>query len=316
VRSVRVWPCAIAQTGTVVGHRSAALQSVQLQLRVLPQLGRTRRLTNERQDFFQREAVLKQVAAALRRLRADDVDYITFVGQGEPLLCASLGWLIRAAKSLTSLPVAVITNGALLSDSDVRIEVLPADVVIPTVDAADRALFGRINRPHTSLRLESLLQGLRDFRQEYSGLLWIEVMLVAGLNDDDGHLARLGESLRSLSPDAIQINVPIRPPAEPWVKVPGEDRIEAALAAFGDKAQVVAPYLGKVNFAGGGDLGDSILDIIQRHPIPERDLYEALGGYGLQQVAVTLERLQDEGQAHRREHLGHAFWTYSGDRAA
>ena len=280
------------------------------------QPGRTRRLTTERQDFCPREAILKQTEAALQRLGVDEVNYITFVGQGEPLLCASLGWLIRAVKSLTSLPVAVITNGALLSDADVRVEVLAADVVIPSVDAADPALFMHINRPHPSLSLESLMRGLRDFRREYRGLLWIEVMLVAGLNDGDEHLARLGETLRSLSPDSIQINVPIRPPAEPWVQIPGQDRIRAALAAFGEKAEAVVPYHGKVDMSGGGDLGESILDIIRRHPILECDLYEALGGYGLQKVALTLGRLQGEGQAQRREHLGRAFWTYAGGKVA
>lgn len=280
------------------------------------QLGRTRQFTTERRDYCPREAIVNEVEAALRRLKPNEVDYLTFVGQGEPLLCASLGWLLLAVKSLTTLPVAVITNGALLSDADVRTEVLPADVVIPTVDAADPVLFRRINRPHPSLRLESLLRGLRDFRREYAGQMWIEVMLVAGLNDSDDHLARLGETLRSLSPDAIQINVPVRPPAEPWVRIPGEDRVQAALAAFGEKAEFIGPYHGKVHVGGSGDLGESILDIIRRHPIPECDLYIALGGYGLQKVAVTLGGLQDQGKAQRREYQGRAFWTYAGDRAA
>ncbi len=280
------------------------------------QLGRTRRFTTARQDFVPREAVLNQIEGALQRLGPGEVDYITFVGQGEPLLYASLGWLIRAVKGLTSLPVAVITNGALLSEPEVREEVKPADVVIPTVDAADVALFRRINRPHPSIRLDSLLQGLREFRQMYGGLLWIEVMLVAGLNDGDEHLARLGETLRALSPDAIQINVPVRPPAEPWVQIPSDERIQAAVGALGDKAKFIAPYRGTVSIPSEGDLGESVLDIIRRHPIPEGDLYEALGGYGREKVAAALARLLREGQAQRREYLGHAFWTYAGARAA
>ncbi len=280
------------------------------------QLGRTRRYTTQRQDFVPRDAVVTQVEAALQRLGAGQVDYVTFVGQGEPLLYASLGWLIRAVKSATSLPVAVITNGSLLSEAEVRAEVLPADVVIPTLDAADATLYRRINRPHPSLRLESLLQGLHEFRREYGGRLWIEVMLVAGLNDSDEHLGRLGEMLRSLSPDAIQINVPIRPPAEPWVQIPDEGRIRAALDAFGKRAESIAPYRGAVSTPAGGDLAESILDIIQRHPIPEDDLYEALAGYGHERVAAALARLQQEGQARRREYLGRVFWTCAEAMAA
>lgn len=276
------------------------------------QLGRTTRFTTTRRDFFRREAILAEVESALGRLGAGDVDYITFVGQGEPLLCASLGWLIRAVKGLTALPVAVITNGALLHDSEVRTDVLDADVVIPTMDAADPVLFRRINRPHPSLNLERLMRGLRDFRREYSGQIWIEVMLVAGLNDGDEHLARLGEMLRTLSPDAIHINVPVRPPAEPWVQIPPEHRVQAALAAFGERAQVIAPHQGKVYIPGEGNLGESILDIIRRHPISEEDLHAALGGYGIQTVNMALERLQHEGQARKREYAGRMFWTYAG----
>ena len=95
----------------------------------------------------------------------------------------------------------------------------------------------------------------------------------------------------------------------------GDDR-QAALAAFGEKAEYVGPYQGRLDIGGSGDLGESILDIIRRHPILECDLYIALGGYGLQKVAVTLGRLQDEGQAQRREHQGRAFWTYAGGKAA
>jgi wyosine [tRNA(Phe)-imidazoG37] synthetase (radical SAM superfamily) len=84
------------------------------------QLGRTTPLTNGRKDFFPREGILAQVQDALERHDSGEIDYVTFVGQGEPTLCASLGWLIRQAKALTDVPVAVLTNGALLFQPEVR----------------------------------------------------------------------------------------------------------------------------------------------------------------------------------------------------
>ncbi|HMQ56311.1 MAG TPA: radical SAM protein, partial [Anaerolineae bacterium] len=58
------------------------------------QLGRTTPLTNNRQDFFAPAEILAELKAALAGHRPGEIDHITFVGQGEPLLCAGLGELI------------------------------------------------------------------------------------------------------------------------------------------------------------------------------------------------------------------------------
>lgn len=279
------------------------------------QLGRTRRFTTQRHDFFPPEAILEQAASALQGHSPGEIDFVTFVGQGEPLLCASLGRLIRGVKQLTSLPVAVITNGSLLNEPSVREDLLAADTVIPTLDAIRSVVFRRINRPHPSIRLRSVLEGLRDFRREYTGQLWIEVMLVKGLNDDREHLLRLGEVLQSLCPDAIQINVPVRPPAEPWVCSPDVQALQMAVAALGEKASLLAPCNGAVDLSGEPCLLDTIADIVRRHPIPESELRAALAGYGAEQVDEVLARLEGSGRAQPRSHRGEVFWSYSGDEA-
>ncbi len=129
------------------------------------QLDRTRPVTNERWDFFSPEAILAQVRRALEDREPAEIDYVTFVGQGEPTLCASLGWLIRQVKQLTEVPVVVITNGALLYRADVRDELIAADAVMPTLDAADQETFRRINRPWPKLRIEEIVAGMTTFRE-------------------------------------------------------------------------------------------------------------------------------------------------------
>lgn len=147
------------------------------------QLGRTTPVTNERKDFFPREAILAEVEAALKAHQPGEMNYITFVGQGEPLLCASIGWLIRQVKALTDIPVAVITNGSLLFMPDVREDLRAADVVMPSLDAADEETFRRINRPWAKLQIALIIEGMVAFREMFENQLWIEVMLVKGLND-------------------------------------------------------------------------------------------------------------------------------------
>ena len=129
------------------------------------QLGRTTPLTNERRDFFPPETILAQVQDALERHQPSEVDYVTFVGQGEPTLCASLGWLIRHVKALTDIPVAVLTNGALLFQPEVREELAAADLVMPTLDAADQKTFRKINRPWPHFRIAEIIEVLRPFAQ-------------------------------------------------------------------------------------------------------------------------------------------------------
>jgi len=276
------------------------------------QLGRTRPVTNERRDFFPPEDILAQVRDALKRHRPGEIDYVTFVGQGEPTLCASLGWLIRQVKSMTDIPVAVITNGALLCQADVREELAAADVVMPTLDAADQDTFRRINRPWPRFRISEIIAGMAVFREMFHGQLWMEVMLVKGLNDDEATLLGIRDALARIRPDRTQINVPIRPPAEAWVEIPEDEAIVRATAILGEAAEVVAPYEGSFDLSGSADVTDAVLAVIRRHPMRESRLVETLDHFTPGEVQATLARLESGGQAQRRVYRGETFWHYSG----
>ncbi len=276
------------------------------------QLGRTRPVTNERKDFFPREEILGEVRAALEARALGEVDYVTFVGQGEPTLCASLGWLIRGVKELGAVPVAVITNGALLCRQDVREELQAADVVMPTLDAADRATFSKVNRPWPRFSIEEIIEGMGDFREMYDGQLWLEVMLVKGLNDGEEALLSIRDALRRICPEQVQINVPVRPPAEKWVEIPDEEALMRAVAILGEAVKVIEPYEGSFDFSGFETVADAVLAIIRRHPMREVRLVETLGRYTSEEVHSTLATLESSGQARRRIYRGQAFWGYAG----
>ena len=192
------------------------------------QLGRTAPLTNLRQDFFPPDTILSEVRTALESQEPGAIDYVTFVGQGEPLLCASLGRLIRGVKDMSDIPVALLTNGSLLFRPEVREEVRVADVVMPTVDAGDQATFRRINRPWPRLDLDEILTGMADFRDVFEGKLWVEVMLLKGLNDTEPALTAIAVALQRIRPDQVHLNVPLRPPAELWVETPDNEGLDGA----------------------------------------------------------------------------------------
>ena len=273
------------------------------------QLGRTVPLTNERKEYIPREEILAEVEQALAAHRPDEIDWVTFVGSGEPTLHSGIGWLIRRVKARTEKPVAVITNGALLHLAGVREELSAADAVLPTLDAGNAALYRRINRPHPEATFGRLVDGLREFRHEYRGKLWVEVMLVRGLNDSEEDLRGIAATLEGIHPDEIHINLPTRPPVETWVAPPDEDGLLRAMSILGEVARVVHPAEGHFDLGGYDNVADAVIGIITRHPMREDELRKALSRWPSADVDATLQTLEHSGRAQVIERYGYRFWS-------
>ncbi|NMC84352.1 MAG: radical SAM protein [Anaerolineaceae bacterium] len=277
------------------------------------QLGRTRPLTNERKDYFPPEEIIDQVKEALEAHKTGEIDWVTFVGSGETTLHASLGVMIRQVKALTSLPVAVITNGSLLYLPEVRQELLEADAVLPTLDAGNAILYRKINRPHPAITFNRIIDGLISFREAYYGKLWIEVMLIKGLNDTEVELKRIAAKLNRIHPDEVHILLPDRPPSEPWVKPTDEEGLLRAQAILGNIAKIVHPATGTFDLNGSEGLVDAIVGIITRHPMKEAELVETLKQFSSEDVVKTLNQLEESGKAQIVERYGIRFWSASPD---
>lgn len=273
------------------------------------QLGRTRPLTNERKNFFPPEEIIDQVKEALEAHKPGEIDWVTFVGSGETTLHSDLGVMIRQVKALTSLPVAVITNGSLLYLPEVRQELLEADAVLPTLDAGNERLYRKINRPHPAITFNRIIDGLISFRKEYHGKLWIEVMLIKDLNDTESELKRIAAKLIRIHPDEVHIVLPDRPPSEPWVRPTDEEGLLRAQAILGNVARIIHPAAGTFDLSGSEDLVDAIVGIITRHPIRETDLVKALAHWSQEKVVDTLNRLEQSGKAKVIKRYGVRFWS-------
>jgi wyosine [tRNA(Phe)-imidazoG37] synthetase (radical SAM superfamily) len=133
-------------------------------------------------------------------------DYITISGSGEPTLHSGLDELVRGIRTITNIKVAIITNGTLLQDAQVRRACCLADVVMPSLDAGDAETFRLVNRPHSKLDFDSFVRGLIDFRDQYRGQYWLEVFLVEGLNTSPEQLGKIRAILERIRPDKIQVN--------------------------------------------------------------------------------------------------------------
>ena len=277
------------------------------------QLGRSRRLADRRRPYFSVSDIAAEVASELDRLGDGAVDWVTFVGAGETTLSSRLGSLIRFVKSITDVPVAVITNGSLLYMPSVRADLAAADAVLPSLDAGDEDLYRRINRPRRQLSFERLVDGLVDLRQSFDGKLWVEVMLVRGMNDSADALHGIKAVLERVKPDEIHLGVPTRPPAEPWVEPPLlEADVEWAASIFEGVAPVLRPVSSSVEPTFDGNLSDALLNILRRHPMQQVEI-EGLALHGVRhQVEEALEALFHSGRIQAVERFGKRYWCSSG----
>lgn len=275
------------------------------------QLGRSRPLVNERRDYFPPDEIVAEVEEALRAHGPDGIDWVTFLGSGEPLLHAHLGDMLREVKALTPLPLAVLTNGSLLYLSAVRDELSVADAVLPSLDAGTPELYRRINRPHPEVTYERLIEGLIAFGQAYKGNLWLEVMLIKGLNDTQGALQDIATQLTRIRPSEIHVNLPTRPPAEAWLEPADQEGLMLAIAILEQVAPVraVESVTGTVELTASVTLADAILAVITRHPLHQEELERTLVRWNAEQVRAALAELEATGRAQVVSRYGKRFWT-------
>ncbi|MBU1919962.1 radical SAM protein [bacterium] len=228
------------------------------------QLGRTTQLRAYRESFFPKEVVLAEIA---EQVKVSDIDYLTFVGDGEPTLSSDIGWLIGRCKKEFDKPIAVITNGSLLYRDDVKEELSEADVVLPSLDCGSDEIYRRINRPHGRINFGDMISGLIDFRREYTGELWLEVMLVAGINDSVETLNEIRMILDQVEPERVYVATPIRPPAESWVHPVLPERILLAQKILGESKTLDSKETGGFSLNAFSNTQDALIEIGTRHPL-------------------------------------------------
>ena len=273
------------------------------------QLGRTKSFVTERREFFPKEEILAEILDAVRS--GKPIDWITFVGSGETTLYKGLDWLIAEVKKATAIPLAVITNGSLFCDPEVRHELLDADAVLPSLNAGSPELFERIDRPAPGYTFEKHIDGLRLVRQEYRGKLWVEVMLMAGLNDSEAALKDMANVLKEIRPDMIHLVLPTRPAPESFVGIPDEELVQRAVFILSAAAPVLHPAKGEMTLGSAENLLDTVASIASRHPLQERELEAALGklfGGDSAKIGEAMDELLASGRFEKVQQGGELYW--------
>jgi wyosine [tRNA(Phe)-imidazoG37] synthetase (radical SAM superfamily) len=264
------------------------------------QVGRTQALEITRREFYSVDTLARAVDRKIRAadLAGLDIDFLTFVPDGEPTLDLNLYKEIEMLQRF-GFPIAVISNAAFIDHEEVRQALYQADWVSLKVDSVDAKTWHKINRPHGSLRLETILNGIRIFANQFKGELVTETMLVRDINDREEDIAHLAAFLIELQPFKAYLSIPTRPPAEKWVNSPSFAQLRSAYQYLVQKISSVELLVDQEEdlFISTGQLTEDILSITAVHPVTELALkkmvLQANGDWS------TIDRLVLEGKLER-----------------
>ena len=274
------------------------------------QLGRTTNLTIKRRKFYDPSLLVREVTEAVNKVGLNNIDYISFVPDGEPTLDVNLGRIIEGIKEKIPLPVAILTNGSLLFMEDAVKDACNADLVSLKVDTVSEKTFRAVNRPHPSLNVERVLEGMRSFAKTFSGKIITETMLVSGVNDNPEELEKIAQFIKALDPFKAYIAIPLRPPAETWVKPPSEVKLVEAYQVFSrflsERVEMLTGFEGPRFGTGSSDPIEGLLAIVSVHPMRLDYAHRFLSEFGLDPDRV-IERLISENKVVKVSYRGHEF---------
>lgn len=270
------------------------------------QLGRTTKKTTELKEYVPVEGVLDELAS---RLPLEPTpDFIGLAGSGEPTLHARVGDLIAGIKKLTSIPVAVLTNGSLLWMPEVRAGLEQADLVLPSLDAGDQQCFERVNRPHPDISFDRMTDGLVAFAERYPGAIWLEVFLLSGITDLPDNVRKIAAISQSIRPARVQLNTVSRPPAEDYALAAPAERLEQLGRLFPGLIEIITEtrQIESRDSTTSRNAGNDILALLSRRPCTVEGITTGLNLHAVE-VVKHLDQLCSSG-AVRPERRGNAVF--------
>jgi wyosine [tRNA(Phe)-imidazoG37] synthetase (radical SAM superfamily) len=268
------------------------------------QVGRTTQKTVQTNAFVPVQEVIDELK---KRLEISTPDAVTLSGSGEPTLYSKIDQVVAAIKRMTDTKVAILTNGSLFWLEVVRRRVADADIIMPTLTTAFEETFRTIHRSHPDLHLKSIIEGLKRLRQMYNGQIFLEVFLLAQINDGQEELEGLKKVVDEISPDKIQLNTVVRPPAHQSAISLDMERLKEIRDFFGEKAEIIAEKPLRRRWGQYDTMVKSILEMAKRRPLRASDI-ATLFNMPLQEVEGLIKGLEIKGALRQQEHLGEMYY--------
>ncbi len=260
------------------------------------EVGKTTKLTTERKEYVLYERIVAELDDFMKS--QPNIDYITFSGSGEPTLNTHIGKLLRYIKNhYPKIKTAILSNGTLFFDKELRQELLIADVILPSLDAASQRVFEKIDRPAPGLKIETYIQGLIDLRKEYKGQLWLEILFLKFYNTSKKELLLLKEAIRRIQPDRVQLNTLDRPgTVKNLTPLNHQELLHCQQIIDYPNTEIIAEPVQRKNLETyHQDIEHSILNTITRRPCTLYDLQQMLGIH-INEINKYLGVLEESGK--------------------
>jgi wyosine [tRNA(Phe)-imidazoG37] synthetase (radical SAM superfamily) len=256
--------------------------------------------------------ILEEVRRFLKE-ETSSIDHLSLSGSGEPTLHSQIRSIIEGIKIITSIPMAVITNGSLLYEEEVRQDLLRADIILPSLDAVSTEVFMKINRPCPGFSIEKVIGGLVEFRKIYKGLIWLEILFCKGVNDSKEELMRRKKVVDRIQPDRIHLNTVVRPPSEKWAAPLSRKEMEEIGTFFGEKASIITEFDRHPSPVPEKDIKEEILKILKRRPLSLSDLSTGMG-IPRDELDQYIEPLAESGKIQARIFGGSVYYEIGEDQ--
>lgn len=269
------------------------------------QLGRTTNKTIQRKEYIAADDILREIEEVLQEGKR--IDYITFSGSGEPTLNSEIRGMINRIKELTPIPVAILTNGTLLYQQRMREDLMGADLVIPSLDTVTQEIFKMVNRPHPSLKIEKVITGIDTFSQEFTGKVWLEIMVVKGINDSLEEIEKTAQVIKEMNLEKIQLNTVIRPPAEEFARPLSTEDLKNIKTILGEKCEIIVKFKRPTQKVYKRDVEKLILSMVKRRPVTLVDISQCLGLHR-NEIIKYVETLEKKHQIKTKVHSGERYY--------
>ena len=270
------------------------------------QIGNTTEKTLVRKEYVSVSKILEEVRGFLKE-EISSIDYLSLSGSGEPTLHSQIRSVIEGIKAITSIPVAVVTNGSLLYEEEVRQDLLHADIVLPSLDAVSSEVFIRINRPRSGFSIEKVVEGLAEFRKVYRGQIWLEILFCKGVNDGKEELLRMKKTVDRIQPDRIHLNTVVRPPLEKYAIPLNQKEMEEMRPFFGERASIISEFDRHPSVVTERDIKEEILKVLKRRPLSLTDLSKGMG-IRENEIEKYIQPLVSEGKIRARSFGGSIYY--------
>ncbi len=271
------------------------------------EVGATTHQTLERKEYIHPDDVLQEFFSFLESW-SGELDFITFSGSGEPTLNSGLGYIANMIKKKVNTPIALLTNSTLLDDPNVRKEIKTIDVILPSLDAVSQEAFSKVNRPLREITTEAIIEGLCAIRKELTLQIWLEIMLVKGINTSAEECKLLREAIDRIKPHRVQLNTVARPPGTPHPEaIPlFREEMEKIQSEFFKDAEIIGEF-NPQTLSKGTTTEEALLTLLNIRPCTIKEIIQAMGT-DEKELIFLIRRLEAQEKIESQEFQGEIFY--------